>query len=137
MKLMNTFFTDIENALSEYAEPFTPEGSEVKAVVHQWLHAIAYNNPLFASDKGADKALIIKKLKKAECYTTATTFKKTLRENINFNPKPKPDFTFIDLFAGIGGMRLGFESAGGSCVFSKFERNAQDIFLKHARRSLN
>jgi DNA (cytosine-5)-methyltransferase 1 len=27
-------------------------------------------------------------------------------------------FTFIDLFAGIGGMRLGFESAGGRCVFT-------------------
>jgi len=27
-------------------------------------------------------------------------------------------FNFIDLFAGIGGIRLGFESAGGHCVFS-------------------
>lgn len=27
-------------------------------------------------------------------------------------------FTFIDLFAGIGGTRLGFESVGGKCVFS-------------------
>ena len=27
-------------------------------------------------------------------------------------------FTFIDLFAGIGGMRLGFESCGGRCVFT-------------------
>ncbi|MDK2972860.1 MAG: (cytosine-5)-methyltransferase 1 [Candidatus Sumerlaeota bacterium] len=26
--------------------------------------------------------------------------------------------SFIDLFAGIGGMRLGFESAGGKCVFT-------------------
>lgn len=27
-------------------------------------------------------------------------------------------FSFIDLFAGIGGIRLGFESVGGHCVFS-------------------
>lgn len=27
-------------------------------------------------------------------------------------------FRFIDLFAGIGGIRLGFENAGGKCVFS-------------------
>ncbi len=30
----------------------------------------------------------------------------------------EPAFTFIDLFAGIGGMRMGFESAGGRCVFT-------------------
>lgn len=28
------------------------------------------------------------------------------------------NFTFIDLFAGIGGIRLGFQSAGGDCVFT-------------------
>ena len=27
-------------------------------------------------------------------------------------------FTFIDLFAGIGGMRIGFEAAGGSCLLT-------------------
>ncbi len=27
-------------------------------------------------------------------------------------------FTFIDLFAGIGGIRMGFEAHGGECVFT-------------------
>jgi DNA (cytosine-5)-methyltransferase 1 len=31
---------------------------------------------------------------------------------------PSPAFSFIDLFAGIGGMRMGFESAGGHCAFT-------------------
>lgn len=36
------------------------------------------------------------------------------REDIQ---RPK-DFTFIDLFAGIGGLRMGFESIGGKCIFT-------------------
>jgi len=38
-------------------------------------------------------------------------------------------FTFIDLFAGIGGMRLAFESAGGECVFtSEWDAYAQKTY---------
>lgn len=43
--------------------------------------------------------------------------------------RTKHDFTFIDLFAGIGGTRLGFESAGGECVFtSEWDPHAQRTY---------
>jgi DNA (cytosine-5)-methyltransferase 1 len=39
-------------------------------------------------------------------------------------------FTFIDLFAGIGGIRLGFESAGGACVFtSEWNKWSEQTYL--------
>lgn len=38
-------------------------------------------------------------------------------------------FTFIDLFAGIGGTRLGFEKAGGQCIFtSEWDRFCQATY---------
>jgi DNA (cytosine-5)-methyltransferase 1 len=40
------------------------------------------------------------------------------------------DFTFIDLFAGIGGIRRGFEGAGGKCVFtSEWDKYATKTYL--------
>lgn len=39
-------------------------------------------------------------------------------------------FRFIDLFAGIGGIRLGFEGHGGQCVFtSEWNKFAQKTYL--------
>lgn len=38
-------------------------------------------------------------------------------------------FAFIDLFAGIGGFRRGFQEAGGRCVFtSEWDRHAQTTY---------
>ena len=42
------------------------------------------------------------------------------------------EFTFIDLFAGIGGMRLAFESCGGECVFtSEWDRYCQKTYYEN------
>jgi DNA (cytosine-5)-methyltransferase 1 len=38
--------------------------------------------------------------------------------DVPFAPVKNPDFTFIDLFAGIGGFRIAFHRQNGKCVFS-------------------
>lgn len=58
-----------------------------------------------------------------------TMFQSTLEEpyfqsflpikwDIPFPPPSRPKFKFIDLFAGIGGIRLAFQNLGGKCVFT-------------------
>lgn len=46
-------------------------------------------------------------------------------------PAPEhPKFTFIDLFAGIGGFRIAFQNLGGKCVYSsEFDAKAQESYL--------
>ena len=46
-------------------------------------------------------------------------------------PDPKePKFTFIDLFAGMGGFRLAMQAQGGKCVFSsEWNKYAQRTYL--------
>jgi len=63
-----------------------------------------------------------------------------LREMLPLRPKhyENPDFTFIDLFAGIGGIRKGFESAGGACVFtSEWDAYAQRTYAANHYLSLD
>jgi len=48
---------------------------------------------------------------------------------IPFPPQINTSFTFIDLFAGIGGFRQAMQSCGGRCVFSsEFDAAAQKTY---------
>jgi DNA (cytosine-5)-methyltransferase 1 len=125
---MNHFFKQIETALLPTAGQYVPEGSDSKAVVHQWIYAIAHGNKPFAVQRGVSKLKLINILKKEELYEDAESFKNKLSKT-PIKPPKESSFTFIDLFAGIGGMRIGFQKAGGTCVFSsEFEKNAQATY---------
>ncbi|MBF0239854.1 MAG: DNA (cytosine-5-)-methyltransferase [SAR324 cluster bacterium] len=52
--------------------------------------------------------------------------------------KGNTKFRFIDLFAGIGGIRLGFEEHGGQCVFtSEWNKFAQKTYLENFPETSN
>ena len=43
-----------------------------------------------------------------------------------------PGFRFIDLFAGIGGLRMGFQDIGGRCVFtSEWDEKCKDTYRRN------
>lgn len=65
-----------------------------------------------------------------DCFMEALSlyFSEKMRDQKKKNTK----FKFIDLFAGIGGMRLAFEAHGGDCVFSsEWDRYCQRTYFEN------
>lgn len=111
-------------------------GSQM-AVVSHYLH-----NKGYASDKTyKEKALGLMEdmyrsmeVKKGEENVVAEdAFQMNLFKeffDVPFPPVDKPKFTFIDLFAGIGGFRIAMQNLGGRCVFSsEWDEQAQRTYM--------
>lgn len=65
-------------------------------------------------------------------YLAAAIRQRLLPFFLNNKPLDNSLFRFIDLFSGIGGMRMGFEKHGGHCVFSsEWNKFAQKTYLEN------
>ena len=126
---MNDFITQAEHVLLPEAQKYCPEGTESRAVVHQWLNAIAYEKSLFGIQNDIEINSLKVILKSHGLYKSNKELKTNLHLNLKLHPVDNPQFTFIDLFAGIGGVRLGFQQNEGLCVFSsEFDKHAQATY---------
>src|SRR5690349_21546440 len=79
-------------------------------------------------ETGSQNKAVIALLEKA-CADEPTLF-----DAAAARPQPISEsvpFTFIDLFAGIGGLRVGFQRVGGECVFtSEWNKYAKQTYKR-------
>jgi len=133
MNTSNPIFEKAKKILLPMAEEHKPEGTELEAVIDQWLHALATNSACFCNSTNIKpdslKEKILKELAKIEGLRNQEELYDNVFGDLNLKPKLNPKFRFIDLFAGIGGTRLGFQNNGGACVFSsEFDKHAQATY---------
>jgi DNA (cytosine-5)-methyltransferase 1 len=128
---LSTFFSDVENTLKPFAFELVVDGSSPEALVHHWMHALAFGEPLMRLS-AEETSLAISKLKSAGLFSTQADFHRQLKAGINFPCNDVPAFKFIDLFAGIGGFRLALQEHGGFCAFSsEWDKAAQQTYLNN------
>lgn len=141
----------LQKELSNYPEEQTPDGVRLygekseairMAVLTHFLHNASlyhqsYNDREEVVDiineylehKGISKKLTDDSVDRVcESALGQSLFPEFL--DIPFPGPEKQEFTFIDLFAGIGGFRIAMQNLGGKCVFSsEFDSQAQKTYL--------
>ncbi|MFA3790902.1 DNA cytosine methyltransferase [Aliiglaciecola sp. SL4] len=110
-----------------------PEGTEAQAVIDQWIHAIATDSQLYCDISIASpkqlKIDVEYLLTMNGFFQSRDKFFQLVFGHLKLKPNMDAKFRFIDLFAGIGGIRLGAQANGGFCVFSsEFDSFAQNTY---------
>lgn len=129
------FIKQIELAHSHSAEIL----EELPAIVSRWLQQTTKEPAILPKGTGRKwKALLAARLAARDLPISSITkvnFSSPLEitfHNIPFPPIEKPKFSFIDLFAGIGGFRIALQDAGGVSLFSsELDLHAKETYFEN------
>lgn len=109
---------------------------EQMAIVSHYLHNKSYRYAAPFEKKGKELLEDIFNLHEdpsTETFAAEDSAQHTMFPDffsVPFLPIETPKFTFIDLFAGIGGFRMAMQNLGGKCVFSsEWDIQAQKTYL--------
>lgn len=102
--------------------------NQLEAVVTHWIQSPSTEIPFLTKSMREYCELVIQESvkKKKQRYLRSKPNQWT---EIPFPPPENTKFTFIDLFAGIGGFRIAMQRQGGKCLFSsEWDTNAKKTY---------
>lgn len=106
----------IQNRNMPYPLPYKQQALSIITEVSEYLVNSKSNSSLSAEEPAFDYS-----------YSLFEDVKKP-----TFSASPDYKFTFIDLFAGIGGFRIALQQNGGKCVFSsEWDADAQKTYFSN------
>jgi len=102
---------------------------ELPAIVSHWLQCPGEAPILLSKREAVEWGKI---LQRQFGIVTRKSPPKIDFTEVPFPPPSKAKFTFIDLFAGIGGFRVALQKMGGKCVFSSdWDKNAKATYYEN------
>lgn len=130
-KTVSDLINQLEILLMPSAKKCTQDKKQAKIIVIDWLNALADERKIQTNPASITTKRIMKLLSDSGVVSDYDEFIPILRKHLKKN-KCRSEFTFIDLFAGIGGIRAAFEKIGGQCVFtSEWDLYAQKTYKEN------
>lgn len=130
---------ELLKSLSEPELHINPKHEEFKAIITHWLQC-PESNPIYGTQDLRIKwtNYLRQKNTETEPHFAVSPSEKELiisyegNRGVPFPPVNNPKFTFIDLFAGIGGFRIPLQELGGKCIFScDWDKGAQQTYFNN------
>jgi DNA (cytosine-5)-methyltransferase 1 len=131
VKTVSDLINQIETLLMPLAKQCSTNKKQAQLIIIDWLSSLSEDRKIKTNPASVTTKKLITLLTANQIISDLDDFQIQLKKNLK-KTSCKKEFKFIDLFAGIGGIRSAFEKIGGECVFtSEWDLYAQKSYKEN------